>query len=369
MSTALAGSAGAVADAAANTSGRWRVVDGPQPGAWSYLADVTALSPTDAWAVGEYGKPPPALRSLTLIEHWDGSTWTTAPSPSPPSRYGAGFSAVLALAPNDVWAAGSSAGKVGDRTLIEHWDGSAWSVVPSPSPGASDDLYDLMSSGSNGSLWAVGSTQPTYGGENAPLVEEWNGSRWKVVPAQDPPGGASLYGGAAVSANDAWVVGEASGAGDQSLAEHWDGTSWSIVPTPGGDPDSSLDEVAAVTTSDVWAVGEGSLGAIIERWDGNQWSLVPAPRSSGVTLNGVAARSATSAWAVGERSRFGNRVTTRTERWNGAGWSVVGSPNGTFAESNLLAVAVVPGSKQTWAVGISTPVDGSTAASLIELYS
>jgi hypothetical protein len=34
----------------------------------------------------------------------------------------------------DVWAVGSRIGTGGDKTLIVHWNGSAWKRVPSPSP-------------------------------------------------------------------------------------------------------------------------------------------------------------------------------------------------------------------------------------------
>src|SRR5438552_1462374 len=48
----------------------WRLVQSPQPeGGSSALTDVSAISSTDAWAVGYDSKGPP-------IQHWNGSAWT-----------------------------------------------------------------------------------------------------------------------------------------------------------------------------------------------------------------------------------------------------------------------------------------------------
>ncbi len=45
---------------------------------------VSALSSDEAWAVGESGNP---LNhgARTLIQHWDGTAWTTVPSQNLPS--------------------------------------------------------------------------------------------------------------------------------------------------------------------------------------------------------------------------------------------------------------------------------------------
>ncbi|HYS44322.1 MAG TPA: hypothetical protein VEM32_10130, partial [Geobacteraceae bacterium] len=43
------------------------------------------------------------------------------------------FESVAALAPDDVWAVGSRQPSFAEfQPLIEHWDGTAWSVVPGP---------------------------------------------------------------------------------------------------------------------------------------------------------------------------------------------------------------------------------------------
>jgi hypothetical protein len=67
-------------------------------------------------------------RRGTLIDHWDGSAWTILPGPAVSGM----FYGVTAVAANDVSAVDSS--YYYGPTLTEHWDGSVWSVVPSPNP-------------------------------------------------------------------------------------------------------------------------------------------------------------------------------------------------------------------------------------------
>jgi hypothetical protein len=64
-----------------------------------------------------------------------------------------------------------------------------------------------------------------------------------------------LVGVDAVSATDAWAVGERHiGTPEATLAEHWDGTRWRVVKSPPTN-DGAFGGVLAVTPTDVWAVG------------------------------------------------------------------------------------------------------------------
>ena len=136
----------------------WRYASGPEQGgrafvqrwngaAWSSVAiadlagtfgqllAVDAAAPDDIWAVGHTNGTAPGGDSQPLALHFDGEAWRRVPTPTIPGP-SASFADVYVAAPDDVWAVGSrqpplSRG-IGDRTLIEHWDGTAWSVVPSP---------------------------------------------------------------------------------------------------------------------------------------------------------------------------------------------------------------------------------------------
>jgi hypothetical protein len=62
----------------------WSLMTSPSVGQEGRLIGVAARSSTDAWAVGQYQGTDSLQR--TLIEHWDGSQWTVTPSPSPSVR-------------------------------------------------------------------------------------------------------------------------------------------------------------------------------------------------------------------------------------------------------------------------------------------
>jgi hypothetical protein len=94
-----------------------------------------------------------------LIEHWNGTSWQVVPSPSVGTS--STFGAVGAVSAKDVWAVGVTAnGTQGFQTLTEQWNGSRWSVVTSPSPGSGGDLTSVAAVTAS-SVWAVGSAAST----------------------------------------------------------------------------------------------------------------------------------------------------------------------------------------------------------------
>ncbi len=72
----------------------------------------------DVWAVG-------TSKTLTLTEHWDGSSWSVEPSPNrSTTSSGNVLDAVVAIASNDVWAVGYYWDAAGHQlTLTEHYAG------------------------------------------------------------------------------------------------------------------------------------------------------------------------------------------------------------------------------------------------------
>lgn len=140
--------------ASASSCGSWNVVPSPNNGN-SVLSGIATIAPNDIWAVG-YSSPSNKIYSKTLIEHWDGTSWSIVPSPNVPSTSN-GLSGVTAISATDIWAVGST-GKRG-ISLIEHWNGTTWSIVASPNPGDHANSFNAVASvpGSN-YVWAVGTT-------------------------------------------------------------------------------------------------------------------------------------------------------------------------------------------------------------------
>lgn len=261
----------------------WTFVRSANDGAEDTLYGVAAISPTDVWAVG-YFMAQLTSPETALIEHWNGKKWSVVPSPLPGQLSWLFGSA--AVSANDVWAAGYYYNSAGNsQTLIEHWDGKKWRIVPSPNPGLTDNQLHAFAVVSATDIWVVGVQSSDAGNSYQTLIERWDGTRWSVVPSPSPGSPYNdLQGVTAIGANDAWTVGSYSGGNfvDQTLAEHWDGKSWTVVATRDiGGAGNDLSDVAARAGTDVWAVGSyfksGVAQTLAERWDGKRWSIVPSP--------------------------------------------------------------------------------------------
>src|SRR6266702_1268338 len=79
-------------------------------------------------ACGLTGLVPAA--SAASCENWNG-----VPPPSPGTG-GTVLDGVAMVSACDAWAVGFDSSGGPDQTLTEHWNGSAWAVVPSPAPAA-----------------------------------------------------------------------------------------------------------------------------------------------------------------------------------------------------------------------------------------
>jgi alpha-tubulin suppressor-like RCC1 family protein len=302
------------------------------------LVAVSADTADDVWAVGDTTV---GSARYTLVKHWDGTRWRTVFSPSPSAIGVNTLTSVTALSPTDVWAVGwydtDSESWWGMKTLILHWNGTRWKQTPSPNPGrALDNELLSVDAASPTDIWAVGDYRWADEQEPIMLAEHWNGEDWEVVHTSRVGDGDGLFGVSGISATDAWAVGtyhESQGDEGERLFEHWNGTSWE--PTK----DKSAGLLAAVSSTagdDVWAVGRRN----IVHWDGTAWSKVAAPPLRG-DLRAVSADSATNAWAVTAAPR-----RSAILQWNGAAWKRVTNPS----RGQLLGVdSLLP--TDAWAVG------------------
>jgi len=308
------------------------------------LESVAAVSTSDAWAVG------------SVIEHWNGRKWSVVPGAST-GNCAVFLNGVAAQSASSAWAVGYCGTSGAHRPIIEHWNGHQWSVQPSPvTPASSVSQLNSVTATSGSNAWAVGEYQSN--GQTIPLIERWNGQAWKIQASPDPsPQGAELAGVTALSANSAWAVGTVLGASQsqsQSLIEDWNGLSWQIQPSvsPGGQ--NFLVGVTALTGTQAWTAGlytfGNDTGTLVEDWDGTSWQEQTTP-GPGLHIGflGIAADSASDAWAVGFRASLTN-PRTLAQHWNGTTWDVVPSPNPSPHPDSLQGVAVLS-STYAWAVG------------------
>jgi hypothetical protein len=249
----------------------WSIYPGPTfaPGAQPDPQAMASSSANDIWAIGSLLTANQLLEGL--YEHWDGKSWTaqTGPLFGFPSR-------ASADAPNDVWAVGYSvAGNLAFLTYSEHYDGKSWKNVSTPNVGTGSNALSGVLALAPDNVWAVGystaTLKPPQGHYDVPtktLIEHYDGAKWSVVPSPNIGPNSQfqnnkLMGLTAVSPTDIYAFGgylDASGNGNSmNLVLHYDGASWTIIPTPTPKPGSFWYDIlnGGVVTGpgDVWLVG------------------------------------------------------------------------------------------------------------------
>jgi hypothetical protein len=316
----------------------WKTVASPNPGSipscqngntGNVLTAVAPVSTSDVWAVGFSFTCTALLKPMVL--HWDGTAWKTVQTPKVRTNDNSALTSIVALASNNVYAVGyqpASNGAV--LTLVEHWNGTAWNVMSSPNANNTGNVLAGISANSPTDIWAVGD-QVAPGIPAKTLVEHFNGTKWSVVPSPNVLNTGDLNQNVltsvqAVSGADITAAGfvlDSSNQRELTLIEHWDGTAWSIIPSPNQSSTAgslnTLHGVTAVSGTDLYAAGffadaasSGQQQTFILHFDGSAWSIIPSPTSGlAQQLNGIfALPGTTNVWSVGSFSTNGTDPET-----------------------------------------------------------
>ena len=333
----------------------WRTAESPRV-AQGTLNGVAALSTKNAWAVGGIVRlggdsGGEVVSSTPLIEHWNGTRWSVAPSP----QISGDLTDIAAISPRDVWAVGFVPRTNGPFTL--HWDGRRWATVELPS---SVHATTAIAALSRNDVWVVGTLY--VGFSTIGEISHWDGSRWTSVSRPN----SALHDVDAVSPRDIWAVGATPG--DElgnALMLHWDGVRWKPfvrAPTSGTD-DAWLRAVHARSSTDVWAGGgeheaemsPPAIGPLMLHWNGSRWLPSPLSSSGETEFGAITAPSASEAWAVSHndwsyelQGGFGYATWQRS----GQRWRATGLPRGW----ELYDIAAAPSgggpsTRTVWAVG------------------
>jgi hypothetical protein len=156
------------------------------------------------------------------------------------------------------------------------------------------------------------------------------------------------------------------------LILHWNGRVWQEVASPR--VDGGLDGVAARSRSDVWAIGNrldfayGAAYTLVEHWNGREWKIVPSANrvlydKADNGLSSVAPISGHDVWVVGSFwDGINDTGGSLIEQWNGHRWHIVPSPAGL---DRLHAIGVAS-ARDIWAAGDHS--DGNTFRPLVERW-
>lgn len=335
----------------------WKIVSAPSPGTGAAsLRGVDAISPKNVWAVG--GR---SAAGATLVEHWNGKTWKVVPSPNRSTF--TQLEDVAAVSAKNVWAVGFYVppGTGHPKTLIEHWNGKRWSVVPSPNPLKGDNvLFGVDAVGK--SVYAVGANNLDASAGSKQIGLRLVRGHFRVV--KPIAGESALSDVAALPNAKAVAVGHHSVAGlDDALVEQRVGSRWQQVPSPTSATGVHLRAVSAAKGVQ-WAVGQRSGTAALQttalRRGAGGWAEVDSENSAPTQVNllhGVVGLSKTDAWSVGYHENPSFTKRTLIEHFSGGSWSIVNSPNKGTADNELLDVTASRG--KLWAVGYSSAPLGS----------
>ena len=345
------------------TGSGWNQVPSPTIGnSDNNLAAVSAGAANDVWAVGSYYAPSNTNVLAAMGEHFDGSSWTEYPMPNVGPNENS-LLGVSTLPSGQAWAVGYYVNaEYAQQTLIQHFDGSTWTVIPSPSPGARQNILYGVAAITGTDVWAVGGTQDAAGTWHS-LAEHWNGSAWSVVPTVDAgSSGNLLYAVTAVGSNSVYATGQQSGSAfpSQALTEHWNGSAWSTLATP-ADSSETLTPYAVTGNDAALAIaGDRESSTVpyttmVAAGAPDKLSLVSTPNSNSGEQDLFAATTAgdgstyAAGWAVDPSSLNHNSLILHGV---GGQWSIDSTPNPGTGDNGFAGITAVPGGG-LWAVGVS----------------
>jgi alpha-tubulin suppressor-like RCC1 family protein len=351
--------------------GEWTTFPSAGAGSNNSLNGVSCISAKHCVAVGgESG----LTQEEALIESWNGSAWSIIPTPAVP-KSGSSLYGVSCVSAKFCMAVGEQYPVCPCRhpttNLVETWNGRAWSVVPSPRPPGppfKDSLLTGVSCVSVSFCVAVGVAYPHSGGPSSTLVESWNGSVWSIAPDPNPGISPGLQDVSCVSIRFCVTVGnflETLFSG-HSLVESWNGTEWSVVASPDGG--GLLHAVSCVSAKRCVAVGNSAAGTLVEAWNGSTWSVLESPNPEGngrPRLSGVSCVSVGSCAAVGYDSTEEGPSQTLVEKSTGSKWSIVPSANSASGVSYLHGVSCVS-TESCFAVGKDEATPDGPFQTLVE---
>ena len=338
-----------------NSNATWRLVPSPNPvgASVNVLRDVACPAPTNCFGVGDSRSGPTLGTYKTLIEHWNGTSWSIVSNGRPAGSSYLGLHSVACPNANSCFAVGFEYISNVRKPFIDHWDGTSWSTMSSAVPTGvfSSELLDIACL-SPTNCYAVGDAVK-FTNTTATLIEHWNGTSWSVIASPNLPNNdqSFLNGIACPSTTTCFAVGDGSSTtstANLTLIERWNGVHWSVVPSP-SPPLPEFDSVACSTPTACFAIGSHYLNSnstellsLIERWNGTNWAVVPSPNPStqGVFALRVACPTSLTCYGVGYYLTGPGLAQTLIAHWNGSSWSIVSSPNPTGSSfSDLLGVA------------------------------
>ena len=236
------------------------------------FSGVSCLSTTFCLAVGDF--EPTASSEVAASEVWNGSQWQVLPTATVAGvlTY---LESVSCTSQSSCQAVGATENGVVGSAVVESWNGSSLSMAPIASPPSSSAQLNSVSCAGPAFCTAVGNTYTTTDSNtDRTLAMLWNGSSWSVSPSPNFGGtnGDQLDGVSCFAATSCSAVGfyqlDPSGNNNQNEAMIWNGATWSnVAPAnyPTASPEAGLSAVDCLSNWACIAVGTalGPHGALM----------------------------------------------------------------------------------------------------------
>ena len=351
----------------------WAVQPAPRIGTNdNTFGAVAAVSKNDVWAVGNYMPDVAGTNqdaTLSMAAHFDGKQWTSTPTPSPGPNFSTLFG--VAAVPGKAWAVGVALDANFDaHSVIEAWDGAAWHLVPAPRLDTQRDTLFSATAVNDHDVWAAGIQQDRFG-EFGTLIEHFDGTAWSVVKSPNPGVSGNQLFGIASDGADVYAVGQRDDATtDTPLVLHWNGGSWNDIPVPGAS--GSFLQGVSVRNGEVWAVGQTDDATrqakpFAEHLSHGVWTA-QTPTGLGTPFSdvtGVAATGPDSAWMTGTAydAAAGKQIPLLAQH-DAAGWHAVAAPDPGTGDTVFGGISAAGGT--VWAVGYAKTDAGRSP--LVELH-
>jgi hypothetical protein len=388
----------------------WSVQSTPNPsGATSsQLSEVSCKTASSCEAVGQFVS---GGVTQTLAAGWNGSNWAVQSTPNVSGAAQSVLSGVSCPSATVCEAVGSSATGPNSASLAEVWNGSHWTIQPTPNTATTVNNLLAVSCTSASGCTATGTG----------MAERWNGTSWALQTIAEPKGNtnADLSGVSCTANTRCMAVGSFFNkeAIETMVAEQWDGTKWTVLTTPldtvadstglgdvsctfatsctavgfyhdpadgnralaedwsvrwqlqapqipAGAIASSLQTVSCPFVNFCAAVGGDEMSgsvfdAVVETWNGRNWIVGTTPNASNSNLSGVSCKGAKACTAVGDAVGGGSTLVSLAERWDGTNWTVQSTPNPAGAVHSFLTSVSCASVKTCTAVGFWTDSGGN----------
>ena len=122
----------------------WTVIPSPNTGTdGNFPTSVSCATVSFCVTTGYYSN---GSTNKTLVEQWDGANWTVIPSPNTGTGTTGNFlNSVSCATVSFCITTGFYENGSATQTLVEQWDGASWTILPSAGPGTGSNTLNSVS--------------------------------------------------------------------------------------------------------------------------------------------------------------------------------------------------------------------------------